>query len=123
MRSNLFGSTGPSKSGMRNRSENGGDEEMEDQLEKENEDELGILREKVAVIRSVALDIKDELKAHNEILDGMGDQFSTARGLLKNTMGRLNTMMQHGGSKHMCLLVLFVFLVFLALYWLLKTTR
>lgn len=35
----------------------------------------------------------------------------------------LGNMMQHGGSKHMCLLSVFVFFVFVALYWLLKTTR
>jgi len=121
MKSNLFGSNGGSRSESQTRGL--GDEEMEEQLERENENELEALREKVAAIKSVALDIQDEVRAHNKILDGMSDQFTTARGLLKNTMGRLNTMMQQGGSKHMCFLAFFFFAVLVGLYWLLKTSR
>jgi|UniRef100_A0A7S4GIY5 blocked-early-in-transport protein 1 len=117
-RSNLFGGNG-----SRGRQSRGHDEQTEEQLERENEDELENLRDKVATIKSIALDIQDEVKSHNRLLDKMGDQFSTATASLKGTMGRLNAMMAHGGSKHMCFLALFVFMVFIALYWLLKTRK
>lgn len=122
MRSSLFGGTNSSRGGLQSRG-GGFDEQTEEQLERENEDELESLRDKVATIKSVALDIQDEVRTHNKLLDKMGDQFTTASSSLKSTMGRLNNMMQTGGSKHMCMLTLFVFGVFLGLYWLLKTRK
>jgi len=121
MRSSLFGAN--ARGGLQSRNGGASDEQTEEQLERENEDELELLRDKVAAIKAVAIDIQDEVKTHNKLLDRMGEQFTTASSSLKSTMTRMQTMMQHGGSKHMCLLALFVFGVFLGLYWLLKTKK
>lgn len=41
-------------------------------------------------------------------------------GVLSSTMGRLGKLMDSGGQRYMCYLILFVVLVFLMLYYLLS---
>ena len=51
------------------------------------------------------------------MLDGMGNQMGSASGLLNETLGKLGTMLQSGGSKHMIYLIGFVVFSFMMIYW------
>eukprot|EP00996_Jenningsia_fusiforme_P006195 NODE_7431_length_476_cov_71.552693_g6987_i0.p1 GENE.NODE_7431_length_476_cov_71.552693_g6987_i0~~NODE_7431_length_476_cov_71.552693_g6987_i0.p1 ORF type:complete len:127 (+),score=23.31 NODE_7431_length_476_cov_71.552693_g6987_i0:88-468(+) len=117
VRSSLFANQ---RNGFRRR---GDEEQLEEHYEKENDDELELLGQQVSAVRHVAIEINEEVHRHNLLLSNMGNQFDAASSSLKGTMGRMQAMMQHGGSKHICVLILFVFCVFLALYWLMRSKR
>jgi blocked-early-in-transport protein 1 len=48
----------------------------------------------------------------NKYLDGMGLDFDRADGLIGGTLKKIGTMMEQGGSKHMCYLIAFVVFIF-----------
>ena len=50
-----------------------------------------------------------------------GTEFGNTEGLLGGTMKRLGVMMEQGGSKHMLYLILFVVLVFVLLYFTIRS--
>uniref|UniRef100_A0A7S3K229 t-SNARE coiled-coil homology domain-containing protein n=1 Tax=Aureoumbra lagunensis TaxID=44058 RepID=A0A7S3K229_9STRA len=91
-----------------------------DLLMRENDDRLVSLQSSVANLKSVTLDIESAVRDHNTMLDDMGKDYSNAGELLKKTMNRLGVMLQSGGSRHMCYLMVFIIFVFLALWWFVK---
>lgn len=50
-----------------------------------------------------------------------GKEFDNTEGLLGGTMKRLGIMMDQGGSKHMLYLILFVVVVFVLLYFAIRS--
>lgn len=50
-----------------------------------------------------------------------GKEFDNTDGLLGGTMKRLNVMMAQGGSKHMLYLIAFVVVVFVLLYFTIRS--
>ena len=50
----------------------------------------------------------------------MGDGFSNVGDMLTGSLARMGIMLERGGAKHMCYLVVFVVFVMVFLYWLVK---
>ena len=48
----------------------------------------------------------------------MGDTFQNTRDMLGNSLMRIGTMLQSGGSKHMCYMVAFGVAVLVFVWWL-----
>eukprot|EP01062_Namystynia_karyoxenos_P058162 TRINITY_DN4958_c0_g1_i1.p2 TRINITY_DN4958_c0_g1~~TRINITY_DN4958_c0_g1_i1.p2 ORF type:complete len:142 (+),score=43.12 TRINITY_DN4958_c0_g1_i1:88-513(+) len=115
-RSSLFGPPGGGRGG-------GHQDQTEEIMEEENDKMLDRLGEEVKAVKHLALDIRDEVDTHNNMLDKLGKGFDQATGALKGTMTRLDQVFKSGGSGHMCLLVSFCFMVFVGLYYLIKTKR
>lgn len=86
-------------------------------MEQENDKRWEDLGEQVNVLKSLTLDINQEVKSQNKMLDGMGSSFGTAAGLFKNTIGKLGTVINATSNSHMYYLVAFVVFVFLILYF------
>eukprot|EP01006_Ploeotia_vitrea_P022353 TRINITY_DN54757_c0_g1_i1.p2 TRINITY_DN54757_c0_g1~~TRINITY_DN54757_c0_g1_i1.p2 ORF type:complete len:136 (+),score=20.92 TRINITY_DN54757_c0_g1_i1:27-434(+) len=123
MRSELFGgvkrnegSYGPPKQDLATA-------ETEQHMEAQNEEEIARLTGTVQMLKDVTIEIGQEVKAQNRLLAGMGNEFMKANAGIQSTMTKLKNMTAHGGSKHMCMLVVFVFMVFLFMWWLLKMRR
>ena len=76
-----------------------------------------MLSGQVRQLRGVATDIGIEVREQNAFLDGMGSDYENAQGILGGTLGKLGKMLETGGSKHMCYLILFVMFIFFLLYY------
>lgn len=73
----------------------------------------------------VRWDLRLSCYVHTNILSHrlclQGKEFDNTDGLLGGTMKRLNTMMDQGGSKHMLYLIGFVVVVFVLLYYTIRS--
>mmetsp|Transcript_15725 Transcript_15725/g.15087 ORF Transcript_15725/g.15087 Transcript_15725/m.15087 type:complete len:132 (+) Transcript_15725:173-568(+) len=87
-------------------------------MEQENDRKWEELGEQVSMLKGLTVDINQEVKGQNKMLDGMGTTFGTAGDLFNNTIGKLGTMMTTSSSYHMYYLMMFVVFIFLVLYFL-----
>jgi blocked-early-in-transport protein 1 len=86
-------------------------------MEQQNNDRIDELSEHVARLKGLTIDIGNEVKEQNSLLDDMGDGFANTRDLLAGSLRRIGTMLESGGAKHMCYMVGFVVFVMVFLYW------
>lgn len=89
-------------------------------LESQNNARISELSEQVARLKGLTIDIGNEVREQNSLLDNMGDGFSNVGGMLAGSLARMGVMMERGGAKHMCYLVVFVVFVMVLLYWLVR---
>lgn len=106
-------------------------------LERENDDMVSGLREKVAAVKSVSiqarqqflpfpnkiccfsqlsLNIGEEIRHHNKILRDMDSDFESSSSVLNRAMKRVKIISRAGYSKHFLYLILFAFVVFVLIY-------
>lgn len=90
-------------------------------LEQQNNERINELSEHVARLKGLTLDIGNEVREQNSLLDNMGDGFSNTRDLLANSLGRIGHMLESTGGKHMCYLVGFSVAVMVFLWYLMKS--
>mmetsp|Transcript_36884 Transcript_36884/g.42071 ORF Transcript_36884/g.42071 Transcript_36884/m.42071 type:complete len:140 (-) Transcript_36884:20-439(-) len=86
-------------------------------LEQQNNERISELSEQVARLKGLTIDIGNEVQEQNSLLDDMGDGFSGVSNLLGSSLKRIGTMLESGGAKHMCYMVLFLVAVMVFLYW------
>ncbi|XP_075160056.1 blocked early in transport 1 [Haematobia irritans] len=91
-----------------------------DVLEEENERAAEELKQKIGALKSLTIDIGNEVRYQDKLLRGIDDDMDRTQGFLGNTMGRVVRLAKNGGSRHMCYMFLFVLFVFLILYIVLK---
>jgi len=89
-------------------------------LEQQNNDRIDELSGQVAHLKRLTIDIGNEVGDQNRFLDGMGDGFSNTRDLLAGSLLQIGTMLQNGGTKHMCYMVSFVVFIMVFLYWIIS---
>ena len=85
-------------------------------LEQQNNDRIYELSEQVSRLKGLTVDIGNEVREQNSLLDNMGDGFMNTRDMLSNSLVRIGTMLESGGAKHMCYMVAFVVFVCVVLY-------
>eukprot|EP00755_Sulcionema_specki_P028457 Sspe_Gene.89937::Locus_61596_Transcript_1_1_Confidence_1.000_Length_617::g.89937::m.89937/K08504/BET1; blocked early in transport 1 len=95
-------------------------EEMEEEMLRRNEEGLDQMAEGVTRLKHIVLNIGAEVDEQNSLLDKLTGGFESATGAVKSTLGKMDAVFKSGGSKHMCMLVAFVFAVLFALYYLLR---
>lgn len=86
-------------------------------LEQQNNERIYELGEQVARLKGLTIDIGNEVREQNSLLDQMGDGFMNARDLLQGSLKRIDTMLDSTGSKHMIYMVMFIVFVVIFLYW------
>jgi len=89
-------------------------------LEQQNNERINELSDHVARLKGLTIDIGNEVREQNSLLDNMGDGFSSTRDLLQGSLGRISTMLETTGGKHMCYLVGFAVFTMLLLYFLMR---
>jgi blocked-early-in-transport protein 1 len=89
-------------------------------LEEQNNERVNELSEHVARLKGLTLDIGNEVREQNSLLDGMGDGFQNTGDMLQGSLMRIGTMLESGGAKHMCYMVLFAVSVMVFLWWLMS---
>eukprot|EP00815_Leptocylindrus_aporus_P012374 CAMPEP_0116064460 /NCGR_PEP_ID=MMETSP0322-20121206/9118_1 /TAXON_ID=163516 /ORGANISM="Leptocylindrus danicus var. apora, Strain B651" /LENGTH=125 /DNA_ID=CAMNT_0003550463 /DNA_START=236 /DNA_END=610 /DNA_ORIENTATION=+ len=86
-------------------------------MEQQNNERISELSEQVARLKGLTIDIGNEVREQNSLLDNMGDNFGNVGDLLQGTMRRIGTLLDRGGGRHMLILVGFVVFVMVFLYW------
>lgn len=89
-------------------------------MEQQNNERISELSDQVARLKGLTIDIGNEVREQNSLLDNMGDGFSNVGVMLTGSLSRMGVMLERGGAKHMCYLVVFVVFVMVFLYWLVK---
>mmetsp|Transcript_43923 Transcript_43923/g.133793 ORF Transcript_43923/g.133793 Transcript_43923/m.133793 type:complete len:152 (+) Transcript_43923:209-664(+) len=86
-------------------------------MEQQNNDRISELSEHVARLKGLTVEIGNEVKEQNSLLDNMGDNFGNVGDMLAGSLKRIGTMLERGGAKHMCYMIGFVVFVMVFLYW------
>jgi blocked-early-in-transport protein 1 len=89
-------------------------------LEQQNNERISMLSDQVARLKGLTIDIGNEVREQNSLLDNMGDGFQSTRDMLTGSLRRISTMLESGGMKHMCYMVGFCVLVMIFLWWLMS---
>lgn len=89
-------------------------------LEEENERSQEELKQKTSVLKSLCIEIGNEVKYHNKVLNEMDSDFDSTGGLLGATIGRVKQLSRGSQTKLLCYMLLFCFFVFFVLYWFIK---
>ena len=89
-----------------------------DIMEQQNNDRISELSDQVSRLKGLTIDIGNEVREQNSLLDDMGEGFASTGDLLAGSLRRIGTMLESGGAKHMCYMVAFVVFVMVFLYWL-----
>ncbi|CEG35311.1 bet1 homolog [Plasmopara halstedii] len=112
-------------SGRSSRSQAGGNVDSGEQakrlLEEQNDAHISHLSLQITQLKQLSNSIHSEVIDQNRYLDSMGKEFDNTESLLGGTMKRLGVMMEQGGSKHMLYLILFVVVVFVLLYFAIRS--
>lgn len=89
-------------------------------MERQNDAQIEDLEAKVDKLKDITYKIGGQIKESNSLLDNMSNSFDKAAGLMKNTLGHLNKMMDNKSSKHMIYMVVFIVVLFFLMYVLRK---
>nr|VDC99484.1 unnamed protein product [Brassica rapa] len=86
--------------------------------EHENERALEGLQDRVILLKRLSGDINEEVDTHNRMLDRMGNDMDSSRGILSGTMDRFKTVFETKSSRRMLTLVASFVGLFLVIYYL-----
>lgn len=89
-------------------------------LEQQNNERINDLADHVARLKGLTIDIGNEVREQNSLLDNMGDGFQNTRDMLQGSLRRISTMLDQGGAKHMCYMVAFCVVIMMFLWWLMS---
>lgn len=89
-------------------------------LEDENERLAEELKGKIGALKSLTIDIGNEVRYQDKLLKGVDDDMDRTGGFLSNTMGRVVRLGRGGHQKYMCYMFIFVLIIFFLLYVTLK---
>uniref|UniRef100_U5EW94 BET1 homolog n=1 Tax=Corethrella appendiculata TaxID=1370023 RepID=U5EW94_9DIPT len=91
-----------------------------DALEEENERMAEELQTKIGALKSLTIDIGNEVKYQDKYLQGLDDDMDRTGGFLSNTMNRVIRLGKGGHRNYMCYMFLFVMFIFFILFLILK---
>lgn len=91
-----------------------------DLIEEENERLAEELKGKVGALKSLTIDMGDEVRNQNKFLGGLDDDIDRTGGFLSNTMNRVIRLGKNGHHKYMFYMFLFALFVLLLLYFVIK---
>lgn len=91
-------------------------------LEHENMQEEELLSKKVHALKSLTIDIGNEVRDQNKFLKGMDDDFDSSSNFLHASMQRLQGITRMGGYKQLWYLLLFCLFVFF-ICWIIIRSR
>ncbi|XP_071517131.1 BET1 homolog [Panulirus ornatus] len=89
-------------------------------LAEENEEMTSQLKDKVKALKSLTIDIGNEVKNQNTLLSDMDDDFQKSGNFLERSMKRLGIIGKGSQNYHILILFCFCFVVFLLLWVALK---
>jgi blocked-early-in-transport protein 1 len=121
--SNLYqrnSNTNMAQRGQTNNAKNANDEATRSLMEQQNDMRWMELGERVDMLKSLSVDINQEVKEQNSLLDTMGSSFNDVSSMFTSTIGKLGNMLGASSSHHMYYLIFFIVFVFLVLYMMMR---
>ncbi|GJQ13488.1 hypothetical protein GpartN1_g5279.t1 [Galdieria partita] len=94
--------------------------QAEQLFEQENNQAWEQLHGKVGSLKDIALQIDQEVTSQNQFLGNMTSSFDSVGELLSGTLSRLQRLVSERTGRHMCYLILFVFIFFVLVYLFLR---
>ncbi|XP_060667582.1 bet1-like SNARE 1-1 isoform X2 [Ziziphus jujuba] len=86
--------------------------------EHDNERAIEGLQDRVILLKRLSGDINEEVDNHNRMLDRMGNDMDSSRGVLSGTMDRFKMVFETKSSRRMFTLVASFVVIFLVIYYL-----
>ncbi|KAG2713568.1 hypothetical protein I3843_04G174300 [Carya illinoinensis] len=86
--------------------------------EHDNEEAIDGLQDRVIMLKRLSGDINEEVESHNRMLDRMGNDMDSSRGVLSGTMDRFKMVFETKSSRRMFTLVASFVIIFLVIYYL-----
>ncbi|KAK7393431.1 hypothetical protein VNO78_21987 [Psophocarpus tetragonolobus] len=86
--------------------------------EHDNEQALDGLQDRVNLLKRLSGDIHEEVDSHNRMLDRMGNDMDSSRGVLSGTMDKFKMVFETKSSRRMFSLVASFVVLFLIIYYL-----
>ncbi|XP_041009639.1 bet1-like SNARE 1-1 [Juglans microcarpa x Juglans regia] len=86
--------------------------------EHDNEGAIDGLQDRVILLKRLSGDINEEVESHNRMLDRMGNDMDSSRGVLSGTMDRFKMVFETKSSRRMFTLVASFVVIFLVIYYL-----
>ncbi|KAL5149208.1 Bet1-like SNARE 1-1 [Glycine soja] len=86
--------------------------------EHDNEQALDGLQDRVNLLKRLSGDINEEVDSHNRMLDRMGNDMDSSRGVLSGTMDKFKMVFETKSSRRMFSLVASFVVLFLIIYYL-----
>ncbi|CAJ0583823.1 unnamed protein product, partial [Mesorhabditis spiculigera] len=87
-------------------------------LENQNDQKIDGISQKLNALRNITVNIQDEVRQQNRLLNDMDTDFDSSQGLLGATMHRLGITTRSGGTKLICYLAGFSLFVLFTIYFL-----
>lgn len=91
-----------------------------DLIEDENQRMAEELKGKIGALKTLSIDIGDEVRYQDRLLRGLDDDMDRTGGFLSNTMARVVRLGKGGHQKYMLYMFLFALFIFLLLYLVIK---
>ncbi|KAL6496470.1 Bet1-like SNARE 1-1 [Orobanche gracilis] len=88
--------------------------------EQENDGAIDGLQDRVNMLKRLSGDIREEVESHNLMLDRMGNDMDSSRGVLSGTMDKFKMVFETKSSRRMFTLVASFVAIFLVIYYLTK---
>ncbi|XP_026426953.1 bet1-like SNARE 1-1 isoform X1 [Papaver somniferum] len=88
--------------------------------EQDNDRAMDGLQDRVLLLKRLTGDIHEEVEHHNRVLDRMGNEMDSSRGILSGTMDRFRMVFETKSSRRMFTLVASFVVIFLVVYYLTK---
>ncbi|CAN6684488.1 unnamed protein product [Malus baccata var. baccata] len=86
--------------------------------EHDNERAVDGLQDRVNLLKRLSGDIHEEVETHNHMLDRMGNDMDSSRGVLSGTMDKFKMVFETKSSQRMFTLVASFVVIFLVIYYL-----
>uniref|UniRef100_A0A1B6EFK4 BET1 homolog n=3 Tax=Clastoptera arizonana TaxID=38151 RepID=A0A1B6EFK4_9HEMI len=91
-----------------------------DALEESNEQMTSQLKDKISALKSLSIDIGQEVKYQDKVLRDLDNDFERTGGFLGNTVNRVLRLSKGGHNYYIIYLFLFSIIVFFILYIIIK---
>ncbi|KAK9991869.1 hypothetical protein SO802_026854 [Lithocarpus litseifolius] len=89
----------------------------------DNERAVDSLQDRVLLLKRVTGDIHKEVESHNRLLDRMGNDMDSSRGVMSGTMDRFKMVFEKKSNRRMCTLVMCFVVSFLIILYLIRMLR
>ncbi|XP_067118392.1 BET1 homolog [Centruroides vittatus] len=89
-------------------------------IEEQNEQLVDGLKHKISTLKSLSIDIGQEVRTQNKLLGDMDNDFDSTGGFLSSTVGRVLKLSKAGHNRYILYLILFSFFVFFMIYLIMK---
>ncbi|BBH10210.1 BET1P/SFT1P-like protein 14A [Prunus dulcis] len=91
--------------------------------EHDNERAVDGLQDRVNLLKRLSGDIHEEVESHNHMLDRMGNDMDSSRGVLSGTMDKFKMVFETKSSQRMFTLVASFVVIFLVIYYLTRGVK